>query len=581
MNAHIHRLTASLRPTHRTKERRAERSMPHALPQAIAKRLQALSHRTLLVSWAEGILWILIAACSLALVQGMLDWLFDLSLRVRAAFLMADFAILGLLFFRFGISPWWNRLTPDEAALRAERQWPALRTGLISAVQLARRPDGSPALVEAMLAQMARRIAPFDLRGAVPWVQLKRLCLVAVAALLLTGGLMFAFAPKSLLLLERIALRNVPLPTETMVAAISGNFSIPVGQSIELSARATGVIPRSGRIEIVYEGRRPERVTVTPKASSPDVFSLQLPNIQQPLTYRFYLNDGRGEEWHVELIHPPVVSEIAFEVTPPAYTKLMPTPLSAGSLTLLAGSQLGISGKSNAPLGSARLVTEGEERTVPMKPQGSDQREFQATLDVPPKGLEGFRIELTNQRDVVSQNNTVYAVTVVPDKPPEILFAEGQPEKMNLITTQLPRRRFEVRDDFQVQQVFLCVQPLSSLGEGEEPNPEKAKLIPIPVPQASARLAVDFEWKDPEKSVDWAEGQSFTCWIKAVDNNDVTGPGISYSAPWQWSVVSLQTKREELADQLRRHAESIKDLSGVQESVRKDLGEWLKQEKTK
>lgn len=581
MNAIFDRWTAKLRPAGPRGGRRTGRQMPRALPRTIARRLQALARRELRVSWAEGALWMLVAICSLILVQGTLDWLFDLPRWIRAGFLLADILVFGFLLLRFGIHPWRQRLTPEEAALRAERHWPDLRTELISAVQLARRPDGSPILVEAMLAHMAARISRFDLRLAVAWGRLRRLLLLAMALLLLTGGLLAWLAPKSFLLLERMLLRNVPLPTQTIVTAISGNFSIPVGQTIELSARATGAIPRSGRIEVTYEGRRPEMVTISPKPSSPDVFSLQLPNIQQPLTYRFFLNDGRGEEWRVELIHPPVVSEIAFEVTPPPYTGLPPARLAAGSLSVLAGSRLEISGKSSQPLLRAQLALAGEERSIPMKPEGAGRTGFRAALEVPAKGLEGFWVELTNDRKVASQNNTIYPVAVVPDRPPEIVFAEGQPDKSNLIATQRPRRRFEVRDDFRVEQVFLCVQPQMSLGEGEEPDPEKARQIPISVPEPSARLGFDFEWKDPGKTVDWADGQSFTCWIKAVDNNAATGPGISYSAPWQWSVVSLQTKREELAEQLRRHAESIKDLSGVQDDVRKDLGDWLKQDKTK
>ena len=43
----------------------------------------------------------------------------------------------------------------------------------------------------------------------------------------------------------------------------------------------------------------------------------------------------------------------------------------------------------------------------------------------------------------------------------------------------------------------------------------------------------------------------------------------------------MQTKREELAEQLRRHAESIKDLSGTQENLRNEMGEMLKQEDKK
>jgi len=552
--------------------------MPEALPPLVALRLKALSRRVLSVAWIQGLLCAGIAVCLLALAQGALDWLFDLSRGVRILFALGDLAILGLIAFRFWVHPWRRRLTPDEAALRAERHWPELRSGLISAVQLARRPAGSPAIVKALLVKMAARVADFDLRAAAPWGRLARLFLLAAILLAITAGLAAWLAPRSLVLLQRIALLNVPLPTETIVIAVTKDLAIPSGQSVELAAKAQGVIPRSGRVEVAYEGRKAETVSVIPKGSSPETFSLPLANIQQPFTYRFFLNDGRGEEWKVRLIHPPVVKDIQFDVTSPDYTGLPPTRLLPGNLNILAGSKLKISGHSDQPLKSARLILEGANRSVEIKPQGADRMAFETTLEIPKGGLSGVSVELRNDQDTVSQENTVYALQVLPDKAPEIVLPEGWPEKASFIATQKPRLRFEVRDDFKVQQVFLCVQALNSLGEGEEPSPEKAKEISIPLPQPGARIAFDYEWSEPGKAADWAEGQSFAWWIKAVDNNAVTGPGVTYSAPGQWSVVSLQTKREELAEQLRKNAESIKDLSGAQESVRKSLGEWLKQD---
>ena len=581
MKARRKKLPAGSKSAGKISKRGDLRRMPASLPKPIVSRLNALASRVLHVAWVRGFLLVVVALCALVLIQGTLDWLFDLPVGVRGLFLLADLLILGFILYWFWVRAWQMRLTPDEAALSAERHWPELRTGLISAVQLARRSDGSPVLVGAMLDTTAARVEKFDLRAAVQWKRLKRLFLVTCVFVAVTGALIAWLAPGSLILLQRILLVNVPLPTQTIVTAMSGDFLIPNGQTIELAAKATGVIPKSGRVEVTYEGKRPEMVTISPKASSPDVFSLQLANIQQPLTYRFFLNDGHGEEWKVELLHPPVMQEITFDVTPPPYTGLPPTPLSPGSLTLLAGSKLKLAGKSSQPLKGARLILTGKERSIDMKPEGSDRTGFSATIDAPKEGFDGLWIELKNDKNNLSQNNTVYAVQVLPDKPPEIVVAENQPEKMNLVIEQKPRLRFEVRDDFKVQEVFLCIQPVSSLGEGEEPDPKKAREIPIPVPVPAAGLAFDFEWKDPEKTGNWSEGTTLTYWIKAVDNNNVTGPGISYTSPREWSVVSLQTKREELAEQLRRHAESIKDLSGTQENLRNEMGEMLKQEDKK
>lgn len=560
-------------------DRRELRRMPPALPPAIARRLHALRIRVLSLSWIEGILWSLMALCALALTQGVLDWIFDLPVRVRAAFLLFDAGVFGFLIVRFGARPWHQRLTPEAAALRAERSLPDLRTGLISSVQLARRSDGSPAIVAALLEKMTVRVARLDFRAAAPAGHLPRLAAGAVFLILVAGALTTWFAPKSLILLRRMVLLSDPLPTETIVVAVSRDIAVPVGQTIELSARALGAIPRSGRVEVTYEGRRPEIVSVSPKAASPDEFSLTLPNVQQPLTYRFLLNDGRGEEWKVTLLHPPVLESIRFEAIPPPYTGLPSTRHAPGNLSLLAGSKLRITGTSSLPLQAARLQLHGLHTELPLKPEGNERTGFQAEIDIPREKLSGLSVDLTNDKGIPSHDNTIFKIEILRDRPPEIILAEDQPEKQNLIVNQTPQLRFEVRDDFKVQKVFLCVQSLNTLGEGEEPNPEKAKQIPLEVPQPAAALAFNHRWTDVRKQIDWAEGLSYITWIKAVDNNTVTGPGVTYSAPQHWAVVSVETRRGELAEQLKRQAESIKDLSGTQEEIRKKLGELLKLEK--
>jgi hypothetical protein len=544
----------------------------------VQQRLQSLSARVRHLAGVEGALWALILIGIFPLVEMGADLLFDLSIGVRGLFLgLGTLLLLGLL-FHFAVRPWRRRLGPDEAALLAEKRWPELRTSLISAVQLARTPDGSPFLVDALLGQTAKRIEQMDLRAAVERKHLKRLASIALAALLILVGSTWIGKPKSLVLWQRFFLKNVPLPTQTIVVPISGDFEIQSGETVELSARAQGVIPRTGRAELTYSGKSPDWVTITPKATTRDIFTLTIPNVQQPLSYRFYLNDGRGPASKVVLVQPPVIQSLKFEQAFPPYTGLPRIPLSPGNLSLLAGSRLQVSGRSDQSLRAAALATKGEEKTVPLK-LDDQRRSFSGELPIPAKDLSGFSVALQNERGVKASNNAVYAIEIVPDKPPEITLAAGQPAESTIIPTAHPRLRFTTRDDFQVKQVSLCVQPASTVGEGEAPDPAKAKKIPMAIPKPAAALVFDFEWKDPQKSVDWREGTVVYYWIEAVDNNDVTGPGVSHTPVRQWTLVSVETKRAELTETLRKHAESIEDLSRTQQDLRMRVEEMLKQEK--
>jgi hypothetical protein len=530
------------------------------------------------VAWMACILWIAAATGAILLLQGSVDWLFDLPWSTRLCLAIVDIALLGWLVFQFGIRPWRKRLTLEQAALRAETRWPGLRTSLISAVQLARSPEGSGRMVEALIQQVAQRTAKMNFKTAVEAGHLKKLALLAAVLLLAAGGLGWWLAPKSMILLRRLLLSREPLPTQTIVVPVSGDFAIQAGQTIELVAKAQGVIPRAGRVEISYEGKGVQTVGVSPKPADPDTFLLTLPNVQQPLTYRFYLNDGRGPEFNVVLVHGPVLQSVTFEQNYPAYTGLAKTQHSAGNLTLLAGSKLHIEGASDQPLSGAHLHLKGLEQDVDLK-VGGDGKSISGDLQVPAKGLEGFSIILKNTDGIQSQDNALYKVEVTPDKPPEITFATDQPDEGTLVTSMHPRLRFEVHDDFLVKQVTLCCEVTNDdpTKETSDTDPSKVKRIPIDVPKPAGALQFNYEWKDPDPAI-WKEGTTINYWIEAVDNNDVTGPGVGQTPKRQWKIISLEEKRKEIADKLRKNAEAIEDISKSQDDLRNNVGDLLKKE---
>lgn len=571
----------------RTPLRQLPAKPPVAIPRNIITQLEGLSARVLRIAMREGLLWLLAAVSSILLVQATLDWLFDLAWHVRFIFALCDIGLLGWISYRYLFLPLQKRLTPEQAALRAEVRWPVLRTSLISAVQLAKRPEGSTRMVEILIQQVSKRAAQMDFRQAVDAKHLRKLTFSALAVAAVTAGLGVAFMPKTLILLERIFLSHTPLPTQTIVEPISTDFKIPAGETIDLAAkvRAGGVIPKSGTVEINYEGKGSQTVTVSPKASNPDTFVLTLPNVQQGLTYRFRLNDGRGEEYKVVIQHGPVLQKVNFEENFPAYTGLAKTPLSAGNLTLLAGSKLHIEGRADQELGSARVILKGVNQELPML-IGDDKKSVSVDIPIPAQGLEGFSVAMKNTDGIDSPNNTLYRVEVTPDKPPEITFAQGQPEDKTFVEADRPELQFKVVDDFQVKKVFLCCQNIadSVAGSDEGPNAgqtpaaEDVKRIPIDVPTPGGTLNFKYVWQTAADSGLWKEGKTVSYWIEAQDNNDVTGPGIGKSGKRQWRVISVAEMQKELKAKQKEIAERLDEVAQKQHDLQQGLGKQINQQ---
>ena len=537
-----------------------------ALPVALKRQLKLLANKVIHVRWMQGGIWLVIAACSLAILQWGADWMFDLSRPARASLLAGDFLVFAAFAWWFGVRPWLARLTPEQAALRAEHRWPGLKTSIISAVQLSRQPDGSRILVSSLVSSVEKRMKDMDFRAAIETGHLRRPALAAAAGVILVAAAVWLTWPKSWIVIQRAGLADLPLPTQTIVIPLSGDLSVQPGTTVELSARAEGFLPKAGRVEIAYPGQRPLVLPLSPKAASPELFSFTLQNVQQPFTYRIYLNDGRTPEFALKLIRGPILDSVDFEQKYPAYTGLANTQHSAGNLNLLAGSKLLVTGHSNQQLRSARIQGEPGQTGIPLG-LAQDKKTVSGDISIPPEGLQNFTIILTNSDGVESQNNTVYHAQITPDKPPEITFATN-PEVRTLIQSSKPRLRFDVRDDFQVKAVTLCCKTDS--------EPDKTYRLPLDISKAGGALSFDFLLSDQKAALPWKEGTTLSWWIEAEDNNDVTGPGIGRSPEGQWVIVSLEAKRKELQDKISKSAETMEDLSKTNEELRKGVGEILK-----
>jgi hypothetical protein len=527
------------------------------LPDDLRRQLARLAGKALRVEWALGWRLLVILVCALLVLQLGADWFLDLNRRVRGAFLVVDVLLLGALLWWFGIRPWLRRLSQEQAALRAERHWPRLRSSVISAVQLSQAADGSPTLVAQLLKQVANTVHGMDFREAIPTKHLSRPLWIAAGLAALTAlGLALGW-PSTGVLLRRAALANIPLPTQTIVVPISGNLTVTPGTDVELAARAQGIIPRSGRVEITYAGQKPLVLTLSPTPADPALFATILPNVQQPFKYRIFLNDGRSEEFAVRIIHAPVLESVGFEQVYPKYTGLEATQHTAGNLNLLAGGTLKISAKADQPLAGARLVLTppGE---APLKLEGD--RAISGELPIPAKDLESFMIVLTSKEGTESVNNTVYKVDLTPDAPPTVAYTGNQPDFLTVVAATQPQLSYDVRDDFAIKDLTLCVRT----------DEEAEKIVRLPMPlrdQGSGRATLEAALTNPGEKLPWKEGVTLTYWLEATDNNDVTGPGIGKSPERQWAIISLEAKRRELAEKLSNSASGIRNLARTQKEL--------------
>jgi hypothetical protein len=516
------------------------------------------------------------------LVQAAADWFFNLPWLVRFILLLVDIILVAYVVKRYAVEPWRKRLTRETAALRIEKEIPEFRSGLISAVQLASgRPgstQGSVELVELLVGRVTGQLQRLEVaKRVVKTTRLKKWAkwmAGALAATLLAG---FLAGEKTPVLMQRILLATVPLPTRTLVVPISKEGSVSIGSDMELSARAEGVVPKNGRVQIIYADGERQDISVSGTVDDAGVFSVTLRNIQQPFRYRFILNDGTGPEFEVAAHTPPVLASFRCVQTYPGYTQMGESEMAAGNLVFLAGSRIRIEGQSTQSLQSAKIRLEGVNQEIDMKIGGGDGKSVQGGFQVPKEGLAGFSLILINKEGVASLENTFYRVEFMADAVPVVELGLPVGDRLSVLQRTKPQLRYIVKDDFGIQKVVLKYE-LSRPAPpgGEEPAVESGG-IALPLPSsASSGAPQTYMWDLSAVKSAWPEGSNVRYWIEVTDNNTVTGPGIGTSAPKSLVIVSEEAKKAELLEKLGSIANEIENVYNTQKKVNETLDSTIR-----
>ncbi len=516
-------------------------------------------------------------------VQLGLDRALNLDWEVRLAFRCLEAIGAVILFLRWVIVPGLRRWTPEQAALVVQRHFPSLGSRLISVVQLDNsQPSGAGSLA-GLLDPLARRLVA-DLRHCrlaiiTPQAHLWRLATLSGLLGLALAATLYQTSPGSLLLLQRYALGRVALPTQTRIIATTGDLTPARGQTVLLEATVEGILPPTGSVVLQYESGTAIRRTVNPGLSTPDRYTLELPNVIAPFTYRFEIGDGTSERFRVRPLESPALQEILWRVQPPAYTGLPATTLPAGPLRLLVGSRVTLEARADRPLAGASLSWHGgaEERVEPIEVTANSRDRLTTTFDVPTSGLTGLAITLASENGSSSGSDVIYPVSLLPDRPPTIDITEPPLTARTMVNNATLAVRADLQDDFGLAQATLILS-YQHTDSTSTPTEFRQSLDLGTVTQrgigtsnaptrANATAAVSLASLRPTLR----PGDTLNWWIEATDNNTATGPSTTLSPARTIQIVTLAEKQRELLELLDETSTRIEDLTRQQLDIRTNL----------
>ncbi|MDR1190989.1 MAG: hypothetical protein LBK60_04895 [Verrucomicrobiales bacterium] len=555
---------------------------PVPLPAGVRNALLLVVGKWLAVRVAGGTALLLTALPLLALAQTTADWLFNLPLTARALLLAVDAAVFLWLFATRIVKPLRRRRDLRAAALLVERARPEFKTSLISTVELCANPGvtaGGAELARQLAARTAALVAGRRLaREVVPARPLKsRLCWLA-ATLAVTAGVFFFFRPQAVVLLQRVLLANVALPTKTRVVPVSGDLHIVAGADVELAARAGGVVPGAARVIVAYQDGRRETLPVAVSPAEPGLFALRLHNILQPFRYHFEINDGVGETFTVSTRVLPALARVKFTQIYPAYTGIADAEMTGGNLALLAGGKLRVEAEATRPLKAAVLKMPALKTETPLTVSGSGGASLKVELPADREQLASFSIHLTDTGGAESLNDPEYRVDIQPDRAPVVTLLQPKKEKTTVLPGDQPALVFSVRDDHGLRKVAVRYQIFRPDAMGRSVAAESGEL-PLTVPAGVAALKQTFELNLARMQPPLRVGDAVSCWIEATDNNNLARQQPAASRRKMFDIVSAEAKRAEFVAALAEKAEDIDRAKTATEKVGERIENAMREEK--
>ena len=542
--------------------------------QRVLKILERLRGRALQACLFSGVGRLLVFLLASISIRCLLDYWLQFAWGARAALLVTDLLILGWIGARYLFRPLAARFDRSAAALRLQAYAPELRSSVIATIQLVPKADAGTAprsLVARLLDQTAGALGGLEWKRAVPLKSGSRWLLVAAALGVSLVGWGLAFPSASSVLVARYFLSTRPPIQDTRIAVLSGDIKVARGGQVDLVAELSGVLPDEVGFILDDGSGTEEEIRVGPEASVADRFSLPVENLQESFTYQITGGDARSSVFTVEVLDPPVLEELTFQVTPPAYTGIDPYRLPAGELRVVEGARVELEGQSTFELQQAIARLHGVSKADgdAGQPEWLEQAlsvegsQILGDLGRPGSDVSSISVKLRGVEGIDSVDNTRHTIEWVLDDPPEIDIQAAPEDESTVVFGRPVTIEGQVSDDYAVTKL----QFVWSMADREASSSFPVRL------DGSGRFTFRFipgrrGSGDTRNLLESAPGDVINWKLKAEDNSRLArGPQSAESSVQRLVVVTAEEKIAELLERVSENISTIETASERQEDA--------------
>lgn len=472
----------------------------------------------------------------------------------------------------FGIwRGWWPWIQFESLAARVGYKLGTPRDRLLNALQLERRlalseTEGSGENIDLLhrsVELVRQRLARLDFRTLTPrrYHPPARLIKATLVILLLAWIIHPGDMSQATVRLLNPD-RAYPVPKPFILLSLSGDQRVLGGDTTEVAFTGFETVPR--QIELVWEDNQ-GRVSTASLPLKDGRFTFRFETIYDDVRYYArYLNPSWFSPWDqvtsnkhtIAIIDRPVIEDLSFHITPPAYTS-EPVEEVGGNvagITALVGSQIQFSATTNLSLREGWLNIDGE--AIPILVDGH-LVEGSFTLE---QSID-LSLSVVDRRGVANVNPIHYAFTALPDYPPSLTIILPAAE-VDLDETMMVPIHFDIADDYG----FSRAQITYGIHHPDYLSPDNQVYThDIPELNLSRRSQrVPHVWDlDP---LNLAPGDQVQFHIEVYDNNVVSGPGKAVSG-------LLIARIPTLADLFAEVSERSHEAAAITDKVLEDLEE--------
>ncbi|MEX2112753.1 MAG: hypothetical protein WD845_06175 [Pirellulales bacterium] len=415
------------------------------LDPAIESLLARLRRRIRAYVVADGLAVTLLALAAGFWISLAIDWLFELPRPLRAAMLAAVVIGVAAIAYRLLASRLLVRLQNRNMAVLLERHFEQFDDGLLTAVELAERPDHAAEFNVEMLDHTRRaarsQLAGVNLANVFNTAPLARRITLAAA---LAGSLVvFAVAApeamgvwtrRNLLFSRELWPRQTHLHVDGFGA--DGHMKMARGADWTLAVRAEAAAGREipEVVEVRYStsdgvrGREnmSREGVVLPGQAEFQPYAHTFKSVLAPLEFYVFGGDDREGPFYLDVVEAPTISRMTLHCEYPAYMHREPRDVPvAGLMQLPRGTRIVIHAQANKPLVAVEIedvvgeTSATKARVEVAEEAGAPLDRFQ--FDIPPLARDKILLFTLFDADGIRSLDVVrLAIAAVPDEAPQV-----------------------------------------------------------------------------------------------------------------------------------------------------------------